>query len=63
MRSFRNLDLTAAGCIYVPEDFAKKYPNTAQAVVRGGAGLLLLCAPVLPMTRWLAAEHPAPGDR
>jgi len=23
----------AAGCIYVPSDFAKKYPNTAQAVV------------------------------
>ncbi|HVN34402.1 MAG TPA: ABC transporter substrate-binding protein [Casimicrobiaceae bacterium] len=23
----------AAGCIYVPVDFAKKYPNTAQAVV------------------------------
>jgi NitT/TauT family transport system substrate-binding protein len=23
----------AAGCIYVPVDFAKKYPNTAQALV------------------------------
>jgi len=23
----------AAGCIYVPTDFAKKYPNTAQAIV------------------------------
>ena len=23
----------AAGCIYVPVDFAKKYPNTAQAIV------------------------------
>ncbi|HEY4137172.1 MAG TPA: ABC transporter substrate-binding protein, partial [Casimicrobiaceae bacterium] len=23
----------AAGCIYAPVDFAKKYPNTAQAVV------------------------------
>jgi NitT/TauT family transport system substrate-binding protein len=26
-------DAYAAGCIYAPVDFAKKYPNTAQAVV------------------------------